>query len=314
MKVKDCYNFEDFRKLAKSKLPAPIFHYIDGGADDEATLKRNTNAFNDCDLVPSILTSVGEPDLKTEIFGRKIDMPIFLSPTAMQSLYHPDGDKASARAAEKFNTMYSMSTMASFSIEEIANVSSGPKLFQLYIHKDKSFTDDLIDRCRRANFDGLCLTVDTLVAGNRERDHRTGFTTPPKFTLESLMSFAMRPQWVLNYLTNKKFELANIKHKTDKGTNIAKSVIDYINEQYDPKMNWGDAEYCIKKWNGPFALKGVMSVEDAKRAVDIGCTAIMISNLGGRQLDGSRSPFDQVKAIADAVGDKLEIILDGGVR
>ncbi len=158
MRVKDCYNFEDFRKLAKSKLPAPIFHYIDGGADDEATLKRNTNAFNDCDLVPSILTSVGEPDLKTEIFGRKIDMPIFLSPTAMQSLYHPDGDKASARAAEKFNTMYSMSTMASFSIEEIANVSSGPKLFQLYIHKDKSFTDDLIDRCRRANFDGLCLT------------------------------------------------------------------------------------------------------------------------------------------------------------
>ena len=308
MRVKDCYNFEYFRKLAKSKLPAPIFHYIDGGADDEATLKRNTNAFNECDLVPSILTSVGEPDLKTEIFGRKIDMPIFLSPTAMQSLYHPDGDKASARAAEKFNTMYSMSTMASFSIEEIANVSSGPKLFQLYIHKDKSFTDDLIDRCRRANFDGLCLTVDTLVAGNRERDHRTGFTTPPKFTLESLMSFAMRPQWVLNYLTNKKFELANIKHKTDKGTNIAKSVIDYINEQYDPKMNWSDAEYCIKKWNGPFALKGAMSVEDAKRAVDIGCTAIMISNHGGRQLDGSRSPFDQVKAIADAVGDKLEII------
>ena len=314
MKVKDCYNFEDFRKLAKSKLPAPIFHYIDGGADDEATLKRNTNAFNDCDLVPSILTSVGEPDLKTEIFGRKIDMPIFLSPTAMQSLYHPDGDKASARAAEKFGTFYSMSSMGNNSIEEISNISSGPKLFQLYVHKDKSFTDDLLDRCRRANFDGLCLTVDTLVAGNRERDHRTGFTTPPNFTLESLLSFAMRPQWVLNYLTNKKFELANIKHKTDKGTNIAKSVIDYINEQYDPKMNWSDAEYCIKKWNGPFALKGVMSVEDAKRAVDIGCTAIMISNHGGRQLDGSRSPFDQVKAISDAVGDKLEIILDGGVR
>ena len=314
MRLKDCYNFEDFRKLAKSKLPAPIFHYIDGGADDEATLNRNTSAFNDCDLIPNILTSVGEPDLSTEIFGRKIDMPIFLSPTAMQSLYHPHGDKASARAAEKFNTMYSMSTMASFSIEEIANVSSGPKLFQLYIHKDKSFTDDLIERCRRANFDGLCLTVDTLVAGNRERDHRTGFTTPPKFTLESLMSFAMRPQWVLNYFTNKKFELANIKHKTDKGTNIAKSVIDYINEQYDPKMNWKDAEYCIKKWDGPFALKGVMSVEDAKRAVDIGCTAIMISNHGGRQLDGSRSPFDQIKAISDAVGDKLEIILDGGVR
>ncbi|MDC3027966.1 alpha-hydroxy-acid oxidizing protein [Candidatus Pelagibacter sp.] len=314
MNINDCYNFEDFRKLAKKKLPSPIFHYIDGGADDEVTLNRNTNAFNDCDLVPNVLASVGEPDLSTTVFGRKIDMPLFLSPTAMQSLYTPEGDKASARAAEKFGTMYSMSTMASFSIEEIANISSGPKLFQLYVHKDQSITDDLIDRCRRANFDGLCLTVDTLVAGNRERDHRTGFTTPPKLTLESLLSFAMRPEWVFKYLTNKKFELANIKHKTDKGTNIAKSVIDYINEQYDPKMNWKDAEYCIKRWNGPFALKGVMSVEDAKRAIDIGCTAIMISNHGGRQLDGSRSPFDQVKAISDAVGDKLEIILDGGIR
>ncbi|MBD1169329.1 alpha-hydroxy-acid oxidizing protein [Pelagibacterales bacterium SAG-MED08] len=314
MNINDCYNFEDFRKLAKKKLPAPIFHYIDGGSDDEVTLNRNTTAFNDCDLVPNILASVGEPDLSTTVFGRKIDMPLFLSPTAMQSLYTPEGDKASARAAEKFGTMYSMSTMASFSIEEIANISSGPKLFQLYVHKDQSITDDLIDRCRRANFDGLCLTVDTLVAGNRERDHRTGFTTPPKLTLESLLSFATRPEWVFKYLTNKKFELANIKHKTDKGTNIAKSVIDYINEQYDPKMNWKDAEYCIKRWNGPFALKGVMSVDDAKRAIDIGCTAIMISNHGGRQLDGSRSPFDQVKAISDAVGDKLEIILDGGIR
>jgi len=314
MSLKNCYNFEDFRKLAKKRLPSPIFHYIDGGADDETTLKRNTNSFDDCDLVPNILRSVGEPDLSTTVFGRKIDMPIFLSPTAMQSLYHPDGDKASARAAEKFGTMYSMSTMASFSIEEIANISSGPKLFQLYIHKDKSFTDDLIDRCKRANFDGLCLTVDTLVAGNRERDHRTGFTTPPKFTLESLMNFAIKPGWLFRYFTNKKFELANIKHKTDKGTNITKSVIDYVNEQYDPKMNWEDAEYCVKKWERPFALKGVMSVEDAKRAVDIGCTAIIISNHGGRQLDGSRTPFDQLKAISDAVGDKLEIILDGGVR
>ena len=314
MNLNDCYNFDDFRKLAKKNLPAPIFHYIDGGSDDETTLKRNTESFLKCDLVPNILASVGEPDLSTTVFGQKIDLPIFLAPTAMQRLYHHEGDKASARAAEKFGTMYSMSTMASFSIEEIADISNGPKLFQLYVHKDQSITDDLIDRCKAANFDGLCLTVDTLVAGNRERDHRTGFTTPPKLTLESLLSFAMRPEWVFKYLTNKKFELANIKNKTDKGTNIAKSVIDYINEQYDPAMNWKDAEYCVKRWNGPFALKGVMSVDDAKRAIDIGCTAIMISNHGGRQLDGSRSPFDQVKAISDAVGDKLEIILDGGVR
>ena len=314
MNINDCYNFEDFRKLAKKKLPSPIFNYIDGGADDEITLRRNSEAFDNCDLVPNILNNVGEPDLSTTIFGKKIDMPIFLSPTAMQRLYHHDGDKASARAAEKFGTFYSMSSMANTTMEEISNVSSGPKLFQLYVHKDKSITDDLIERSKRSGFDAMCLTVDTLVAGNRERDHRTGFTTPPKLTLQSLFSFAIHPQWVFNYLTHPKFELSNVSKKTDKGTNIAKSVIDYVNEQYDPTMNWKDAEYIAKKWDGPFALKGVMSVEDAKRAIDIGCTAIMISNHGGRQLDGSRSPFDQVKAISDAVGEKLEIILDGGVR
>ena len=314
MNLKDCYNFEDFRKLAKKKLPAPIFHYIDGGSDDEITLRRNTESFNDCDLVPSVLASVGTPNLSTTVFGKKIDLPIFLAPAAMQRLYHHEGDKASAKAAEKYGTFYSMSTMANTTIEEISNISSGPKLFQLYVHKDQSITDDLIERCKRSGFDGMCLTVDTLVAGNREKDHRTGFTTPPKLTFKSLISFVTHPLWVLNYLTHAKFELSNVVKKTDKGTNISKSVIEYINEQYDPAMNWKDAEYCIKKWNGPFALKGVMSVEDAKRAIDIGCTAIMISNHGGRQLDGSRSPFDQIKSISDAVGDKLEIILDGGVK
>jgi L-lactate dehydrogenase (cytochrome) len=314
MNLKDCYNFEDFRKLAKKKLPAPIFHYIDGGSDDEITLRRNTESFNDCDLVPSILASVGTPNLSTTVFGKKIDLPIFLAPAAMQRLYHHEGDKASAKAAEKYGTFYSMSTMANTTIEEISNISSGPKLFQLYVHKDQSITDDLIERCKRSGFDGMCLTVDTLVAGNREKDHRTGFTTPPKLTFKSLISFVTHPLWVLNYLTHAKFELSNVVKKTDKGTNISKSVIEYINEQFDPAMNWKDAEYCIKKWNGPFALKGVMSVEDAKRAIDIGCTAIMISNHGGRQLDGSRSPFDQIKLISDAVGDKLEIILDGGVK
>ena len=159
MNINDCYNFEDFRKLAKKKLPSPIFNYIDGGADDEITLKRNSEAFEDCDLVPNILNNVGEPDLSTTIFGKKIDMPIFLSPTAMQRLYHHDGDKASARAAEKFGTFYSMSSMANTTMEEISNVSSGPKLFQLYVHKDRSISDDLIDRSRRSGFDAMCLSL-----------------------------------------------------------------------------------------------------------------------------------------------------------
>ena len=313
MSIKDCYNIEDFKKLAKKNLPAPIFHYIDGGADDETTLKRNTESFSKCDLIPNILASVGEPDLSTNVLGHKINMPLFLSPTAMQRLYHHDGDKASARAAEKFETFYSMSTMATSSIEEIANISGGPKLFQLYIHKDQSLTDNLIDRCKNAGFKGLCLTVDTVVAGNRERDHRNGFTTPPKLTLKSLLSFVAHPKWTFNYLTNEKFKLANVAHFTKNGSSIAKGVMEYINEQYDPAMSWKDAEYCIKRWNGPFALKGLMSVEDAKKAVDIGASAIMLSNHGGRQLDGSRSPFDQLPAIVDAVGGKIEIIVDGGI-
>ena len=314
MSLKDCYNIQDFRKLAKKKLPDPIFNYIDGGSDDETTLKRNTESFLKCDLVPNILASVGQPDLSTTVLGQKIDMPLFLSPTAMQRLYHHDGDKASARAAEKFGTFYSMSTMATSSIEEIAKISKGLKLFQLYIHKDQALTDNLIDRCKNSNYNALCLTVDTVVAGNRERDHRTGFTTPPKLTLKSLISFVTHPKWTLNYLTHEKFQLANVAHFTKKGSSIAKGVMEYINEQYDPAMSWKDAEYVVKKWGGPFALKGVMSVQDAKRAVEIGASAIMLSNHGGRQLDGSRSPFDQLPAIADAVGGKIEIIVDGGIR
>ena len=314
MKLRDCYNVDDFRKLAKQKLPSPIFHYIDGGSDDEVTLRRNTESFNNCDLVPDVLTDVSNIDLSTTVFGQKIDFPLFLSPTAMHRLYHPHGERAAAKAAEKMKTMFSMSTMSTTSIEEIGNLTVGPKLFQLYIHKDRGLTDNLIERCKSAGFHGLCLTVDTVVAGNRERDYRTGFSTPPRLTLGSLLSFALHPVWSLNYLLREKFKLANIIHMTDKGSSIDKSVMDYINEQFDPSMNWKDAEYCVKKWGGPFALKGVMSVEDAKRAIDIGASTIMISNHGGRQLDGSRAPFDQLVEIVDAVGDKIEIILDGGIR
>ena len=314
MNLKDCHNFDDFRKLAKNKLPSPIFHYIDGGADDEVTLKRNTDSFNKCDLIPNVLTDVSNVDLSTTVLGKKIDFPLFLSATAMGRLYHHQGERAIAKAAEKMGTMFGLSTMATVSIEEIGDLTNSPKLFQLYIHKDRGLTDNLIERCERANFDAMCLTVDTVVAGNRERDHKTGFSTPPRLTLGSLLSFALHPEWSLNYLFREKFKLANIVHMTEKGSSIDRSVMGYINEQFDPSMNWKDAEYCVKKWKKPFALKGVMSVEDAKKAIDIGASAIMISNHGGRQLDGSRAPFDQLTEIVDAVGDNIEVILDGGIR
>jgi len=314
MNLKDCHNVEDFRKLAKKKLPSPIFHYIDGGSDDEVTLRRNTESFNTCDLIPNVLADVSNINLSTTVLGQKIDFPLFLAATAMHRLYHHHGEKATAKAAEKMGTIFGTSTMATTSIEEIGKLTKGPKLFQLYIHKDRGLSDNLIERCKESSFNSMCLTVDTVVAGNRERDHRTGFSTPPRLTLESLLSFAMHPAWSLNYLFGSKFKLENIIHMTNKGTSIDKSVIDYINEQFDPSMNWKDAGYCVKKWGGPFALKGVMSVEDAKKAIDIGCSAIMISNHGGRQLDGSRAPFDQLAEIVDSVGDKIEVILDGGIR
>ena len=314
MNLKDCHNVEDFRKLAKKKLPSPIFHYIDGGSDDEITLKRNTESFNKCDLIPNVLADVSNIDLSTTVLGQKIDFPLFLAATAMHRLYHHHGEQATAKAADKMGTIFGTSTMATTSIEKLGKITNGPKLFQLYIHKDKGLTDNLIERCKKAGFNSMCLTVDTVVAGNRERDHRTGFSTPPRLTLASLLSFGLHPYWTFNHFIGEKFKLANLVHMTEKGSSIDKSVMDYINEQFDPAMNWKDAEYCVKKWGGPFALKGVMSVEDAKKAIDIGCTAIMISNHGGRQLDGSRAPFDQLAEIVDAVGDKIEVILDGGVR
>ncbi len=314
MRLSDCHNVDDFRKLAKKKLPSPIFHYIDGGADDETTLRRNTDSFDKCDLVPSVLTDVSNVDTSTTVLGQQIDFPLFLSPTAMHQMYHHEGEQATARAAEKFGTFFSLSTMGTKSIEEVANISGGPKMFQLYIHKDQGLTDNLIERCQRSGFKAMCLTVDTIVAGNREKDHRTGFTTPPKLTLASLLSFALHPQWSLKYLMGPKFRLANVEHLSENQTSIESSVMSYINSQFDRTMNWKHAEYAAKKWNGPFALKGVMSVADAKRAIDIGATAIMVSNHGGRQLDGSRAPFDQLQTLVDAVGGKIEIILDGGIR
>jgi len=265
-------------------------------------------------LIPNVLTGASNIDLSTTVLGQKIDFPLFLSATAMHRLYHHEGERATARAAEKMGTMFGISTMSTTSIEEIGQLTKGPKLFQLYIHKDKGLTDNLIERCKESGFNSMCLTVDAVVAGNRERDHRTGFSTPPRLTLGSLLSFALHPTWSLNYLFRKKFELSNVIHTTDKGSKIDQSVMNYMNEQFETKMSWSDAEYCVKKWGGPFALKGVMSVEDAKKAVNIGCTAIIISNHGGRQLDGSRTPFDQLAEIVDAVGDKIEVILDSGVR
>jgi L-lactate dehydrogenase (cytochrome) len=314
VRLKNCYRTADFRQLAKQRLPAPLFHYIDGGSDDELTLERNTSSFDSCDLVPNVLAGVDAIDLSTEVLGQKLDMPLFFSPTAMQRLFHHDGERALAEAAAELGTMYGLSTIGTRSIEEMGALSGSPKLFQIYIHNDTAITTDLVQRCKAAGFGALALTVDTIVAGNRERDYLTGMTTPPKLTVRSLMSFATHPAWTLNYLMREKFDLPNVSQYIAQGSSIASSVVDYINQQMKVSIDWDDAARLVEEWDGPFAVKGVMSVDDAKRCVEIGASAIMISNHGGRQLDGSRAPFDQLPAIADAVGGQIELIVDGGVR
>ena len=314
MGLKDCHNFKDFRRMAKQRLPGPIFHYIDGAADDETTYRRNSEAYEQVDLVPNILASVQDIDMSVEVMGQKLDMPLFCSPTALQRLFHHEGERAVARAAQKFGTMFGVSSLGTVSVEEIGKLISTPKMFQLYFHKDKGLTNSMIDRAKAANFNVLALTVDTIVGGNRERDKRTGFTSPPKLTPSSLLSFALHPMWAINYFTNEKFSLPQLETHVQEGTNIAVSVSDYFAKMLDQNMSWKDAEEISAKWDGQFCLKGVMSVEDAKRAVDIGATGIMVSNHGGRQLDGSRSPFDQLAEIVDAVGDKIDVICDGGVQ
>ncbi|WP_187335757.1 alpha-hydroxy acid oxidase [Novosphingopyxis iocasae] len=314
MKLSDCHNVADFRRLAKRRLPYPVFHYIDGAADDEGTKARNTAAFDDVDLVPNVLAGSEAIDMGITLMGRRIEMPLFLSPAALQRLFHWEGERAVARAAEKFGTWFGISSLATVSIEEIGALVSTPKLFQLYVHKDEGLNRSMIERCKAAKFDALALTVDTIVAGNRERCLRTGFTSPPKLTPRSAVSFAAHPGWTMNYLFREKFHLPNLDTHVDAGSNVAVSVADYFNTMLDRTMDWRAAEKIRDEWGGTFCLKGIMSVADAKRAVAMGADAIMVSNHGGRQLDGSRSPFDQIAEIADAVGGQIEIICDGGVR
>jgi L-lactate dehydrogenase (cytochrome) len=309
-----CSNVDDLRDLARRRLPGPIFHYIDGAADDELTYRRNTAAYEDYDLVPNVLGGVADIDMSVEVMGQKLGLPIFCSPTALQRLFHHQGERAVARAAEKFNTLFGVSSLGTVSLQEIGDLISTPKMFQFYFHKDRALNAAMLDMAREARFDILTLTVDTITGGNRERDLHTGFTTPPRLTPKSMFQFASKPSWAMNYFLREKFELSQLKNHVGQGSNIAISVGDYFSTMLDQNMSWDDAGDLRAKWGGEFCLKGVMSAGDARRAVDLGADAIMISNHGGRQLDGARAPFDQLEEILAAVGGEIEVICDGGIK
>jgi L-lactate dehydrogenase (cytochrome) len=313
-RVQRAYNIAELRKLAKKRLPAPMFHYIDGGADDEWTLRRNTTAFDGWEFRPRCLVDVAAIDMSTSVFGQRIEWPFFCSPTALSRLFHYEGERAVARAAHAAGTLYSLSSFSSMSIEEVAKLTDGPKAFQVYVLKDRGLTREFLQRARDSGFKALQLTVDVAVSGNRERDIVTGMTVPPKLSLMSLIDIAMHPAWVYRHLASPKIDMANVAHRPPPGSDKLGGIIQYLNNQLDRSVTWDDAEWMIGEWGGPFAIKGIMTGEDARRARKVGATAVMLSNHGGRQLDFSPAPFDVLREVADEVGGELEIIVDGGVR
>jgi len=313
MRLKHCHNFHDFRELARRRLPGPIFDYIDGAADDEQSYRRNTASFETCDLVPNVLRGVEKVDMSVTVMGQKLAMPVYCSPTALQRLFHHEGERAVAAAAAKYGTMFGVSSLGTVSLEELRKAHDTPQVYQFYFHRDRGLNRAMMQRAREAGVDVMMLTVDSITGGNRERDLRTGFSIPFRLTLGGMMQFALKPMWGINYVTHEKFRLPQLDEHVDMGGG-ALSISRYFTEMLDPSMNWDDVAEMVRLWDGQFCLKGIMSVADAKKAADIGCTGIILSNHGGRQLDGSRAPFAQLAEIVDAVGDRIDVIMDGGVQ
>lgn len=314
MLLKNCVTVDDYHRRARRILPSAIYHYLAGGADDEWSLSNNESAFRRYELMPEYLRDISEIDTATTVLGANLSAPVILSPTGMSRLFHHDKEFGVARVAEKVGLMYSLSTMATASIEEVAATSSGPKMFQIYIHKDRSLTDEFVDRAKSEGYQALCLTVDTPLAGNRERDRKSGFEIPPRLRLGSVLNFTLHLKWSYNLLRHPDFGLANLASRGDALGSGPVGVIGYVNSQFDRTVTWDDVARIIERWNGPFAIKGLQSPNDAARAVDVGASAVMISNHGGRQLDFAPAPIDCVQPMRDKIGDQLELIVDGGVR
>ena len=313
MRLSDCHNHHDFRRLAERRLPGPIFNYIDGAADDESTYRRNTAAFEACDLVPSVLRGAPEVDLSVTVMGQKLAVPFYCSPTALQRLFHHRGEHAVAAAAARHGTLFGVSSLGTVSLEELRRRHATPQVYQFYFHKDRGLNRAMMQRAKQAGVEVMMLTVDSITGGNRERDKRTGFSIPFRLTLAGLLQFALKPAWGINYVTHERFRLPQLDAHIDMGSGTM-SIGRYFTEMLDPTMNWDDVAEMVREWGGPFCLKGVMSVADARRAADIGCAGVVLSNHGGRQLDGSRSAFDQLAEVVDAVGDRIDVMMDGGVQ
>jgi L-lactate dehydrogenase (cytochrome) len=304
----------DLRRLARRRLPRGVFDYIDGGAEDELSLRRNVEAFRRVEFCPRVLNDVDRVDISTTLLGRPMPLPLVLAPTGFTRIATSGGELDVARAAARAGIPYTLSTLATRSIEEVAAVSDGPKWFQVYVWKDRGLVKDMLSRATNSGYEAIMLTVDTAVLGRRERDVRRGFTLPPKIGAATVLDGLVHPQWTWDFVRAEPIMFANIVGTgAPDGARVA-TLADYINTQFDASLSWKDLDWFRSAWAGPIVLKGVQAVDDARRAADAGIEAIALSNHGGRQLDGSPPILELVSPVVEAIGDRVEIICDGGIR
>lgn len=307
-------SIEDLRRIAKRRLPGSVFDYIDGGAEDERTLAANQAAFAAIEFRPRVLRGVDTVETSSTILGRPLTYPLVLSPTGFTRIADPEGELAVARAAARAGLPYTLSTLGTRSIEEVRAVSHGRLWFQVYVWRDRGLVKEMIDRAASADYEALVLTVDTAVFGRRERDVRRGFSLPPTIGLGTILDGVRHPGWTWAFVRSEPIRFANVVGR-DVGDGASPVTLsDYINTQFDPALSWRDVDWLRSVWDGPIVLKGVQTVDDAVRAADAGVDAIALSNHGGRQLDGAPAAFSLVAPVADAVGGRVEILCDGGVR
>jgi L-lactate dehydrogenase (cytochrome) len=304
-----CLDIADLRAAARHRAHRMVFDYIDGGADHERTLRHNSEAFAEYELLFHVLAGTDNIDTSTSVLGHRLAYPFFTSPAAGNRLFHAAGERAVAKAVSDMGLIYCLSTLSSVSIEEIAALVPGPKWFQCYVWKDRGLVKEMLSRARAAGFTALILTVDLPVHGNRLRDVRNGFTIPLKIGIQQAWEAVKRPAWTWDYLMSESIRYANLS-ETTKAVGLAQ----FVAEQLNAGFNWHDAEWLLGEWNGPSVIKGIVREDDAARAVATGFNAIMVSNHGGRQLDDSPAPIDVLEGIVGAVENRVEVILDGGIR
>jgi L-lactate dehydrogenase (cytochrome) len=305
----------DLRRIAKRRLPAGVFDYIDGAAEDERTLAANSAAFGRIGFAPRVLRDVSTLDTSTTLFGQTLPFPLILAPTGFTRMVTPGGELDVARAAADAGLPYTLSTLSTRSIEEVAEVSKGTKWFQVYVWRDRGLVAEMLRRAAECGYEAITITVDTAMLGRRERDVRRGFTLPPKIGPRTILDGMLRPAWTTAFVRAEPIVFANIAGhgSISDGTNPV-SLAAYINSQFDPALSWSDLDWFRERWDGPIALKGVQTVADARLAAEAGIDAVILSNHGGRQLDDAPAPIDLVAPVRDALGDGTAVICDGGVR